>query len=74
MLKNGLGESTGKELAGRQWKDGKATGSLKPSVNYFCVDSTIFDTISGNQLQVAISNYSHYIHMDKNSQYNINLV
>lgn len=30
-----LGESTGKELAGGQWKDGKATGSLKPSVNYF---------------------------------------
>lgn len=35
MLKNVLGESTGKELAERQWKDAKATGSLKPLVNYF---------------------------------------
>lgn len=31
----------------------------------FCIDFAIFDTISGNQPQVAISNYSHYIHMDK---------
>ena len=33
-----------------------------------CTDSTVFDTVSGNQPQVAISNYSHYIHVEKNIQ------
>lgn len=57
---------------GRKTMEGwKSYRESKTFSELFCIDSTIFDTISGNQTQVAISNYSHYVHMDKNIQYNI---
>lgn len=75
MLKNGLGKSSVNEQAERRWVNGKATGSLSPSVNHFVL-TAVFDTISKNQTQVAISNHLHYIYIqvDNHIQYKINSV
>lgn len=57
----------------RNWQEGDGRMEKLQGVRP-CIDSTVFDTISGTQPQVAILNYSHYRHVDKNIQYKINSV
>lgn len=63
-------EKKSKWIGRKEMGEWKSQRESKVFSGSFCIDSTVFDTLSEYQSQVTISNYLCYIYiqMDKNIQ------